>query len=83
MSSCSPTRSEVKVQTSFEHGLAMGYWWGRLDSASYDLCAKALQELAARQQIPASAVQATVWLVWKSMTNRRSENGKNPMEKMS
>ena len=61
----------------------MGYWWGRLDSASYDLCAKALQELAARQQIPASAVQATVWLVWKSMTNRRSENGKNPMEKMS
>lgn len=52
-------------------------WSKRL--SSYLLCAQALRQLAERHHVPVSEVQATIWLVWKSLSNNRQPAGTSPL----
>lgn len=53
--------------------------WSKRPS-SYLLCAQALRQLAERHHVPVSEVQATIWLVWKSLSNNRQPAGTSPLE---
>lgn len=48
----------------------------------YRTCAEALVEVASRHHIPAPHCQATIWLVWKSLSNNRQAVGTKPLEVM-